>query len=318
MPSDRKPVRSPSLRKTFKNSIRKSVAKTPKYALVVLHTRASKIDRDRKSIIDYISLALDLLIFGYFAVIGTIYTVNKSGENACSIGVPLFLMIAGYTNVVLSILRFFLPLVGTISQCTFNLAMCIYGGVLIFSRYGKWESVDHTKPNYCNPLPFLTAFVFVIVTILWFAVILIVIIIVLVVGLTVGFKAYKGSNLRPSEQILIISQSEFKKLAKDVRGETDRVKGLGRRKKGSSKVGQLSTVRSIEKDESDDKLRLASDLEKGLKACSKPTSKPPKEEDAGTKKTHRLYREAVSRRSSTEWKGSPAAGINRVAITQYT
>ncbi len=307
MPSDRKPVHSPSLRKTFKNSIRKSVAKTPKYALVVLHTKTSKIDRDRKSIIDYISLALDLLIFGYFAAIGTIYTVNKGGESACFIGVPLFLMIAGYTNVVLSVLRFFLPLVGTISQCTFNLAMCIYGGVLIFSRYGKWESVDHTKPNYCNPLPFLTAFVFVIVTILWFAVILIVVIIVLLVGLTVGFKAYKGSNLRPSEQILIISQSEFKKLAKDVRGETDRVKGLGRRKKGSSKVeaAQLSTIHSMEKDESDDRLRPASDLEKGLKAGSKPTSKPPVKGDAGTR-THRLYRQAVSRRSSTEWKGSPA------------
>ncbi len=236
-----------SLPKSIKRSVRKSIGKTPKHALVVLHARTSKgSDDETKAAIDYISLALDLLIFGSFAVIGTIYSVRRSGKNSCSFGVPLFLVAAGYPNVILSVLRFCLPFVGTMAQCAFNLAMCVYGSVLVLGKFSRWQDTSPVELNYCHPLPFLTAFVFVIVTILWFAIVAVAAAIVLLVGLTVGFKPYRdGGDLRTSEQIIVISQSEFKKLAEDVRGETDMVRTIGRkerRRRRSSSPGARASA----------------------------------------------------------------------------
>ncbi len=233
--------KSRRLSKTLGRSIRRSAALSPKYALVILHSDpAPKSPNGERSVIDYISLALDLLIFGCFAAVGTVYYVG-TGENTCRMGVPLYLMIAGYTNLLLSVLRFAVPLIGTFLQCTFNLAMCIYGGVLVFGHYHTWDGNDVANSDYCHPLPFLTAFVFVIVTILWFAVILIVVVIVLLVGLTVGFKAYRESDIRPTEQILIISQSEMRRIMKDVKGETSLVKKLAG-KRGGGDSGRKSKM----------------------------------------------------------------------------
>lgn len=216
--------------------LRRSIRKSPKYALVVLHTRTSSgarggLDRDgrqKRGVIDYVSLGLDLIIFGFFAGVGTWYTVSGE-EESCSFDVPLFLMIAGYTNCVLAVLRFFRPLEGSILQCTFNVAMAIYGSVLVFPNYGVWTS-DYPDPvYYCHPIPFLSAFIFVIVMILWYSLILIVVATVFIIGCTSGFKA----SGPPKDKMFVISHSELERLMKNVKRASQGVKKRVSRKRSS-------------------------------------------------------------------------------------
>ncbi len=220
--------------KPIARSLSKMVTKSPKYMLVVLHTRPDgrKDDEDdKKTTIDYISLAMDLFIFGFLAAIGTAYhdgVGDKSDPwNRCNYPIPLFLMITGYSNVVLSLFRFALPVMGTLAQCLFNMVSAGVGGYLVFGNYPTWNGLDPNADTYCNTLPFLAAFIFTVVTILWYAIIVLIVALVVCVAITGADKDVHG--MRASEQIFVMSKSQYNQLLNNVRKETVKLKSIGSR-----------------------------------------------------------------------------------------
>ena len=175
--------------------------------MIITHTSMSN---DDYTIIDLISLALDMMLFGFVATVGTIYHFGIGGntEISCNLTkIPIYLMISGYTNVVLSSFRFFVPLTGSVIQGCFNFAMVIYGSVFMFSLYPIWERVVVGEQEYCATLPFMTAFVLVIVELVWFATVIIVVLF-MIGGLFV--YGINGSNkTRDSMNVIIIPKAEW-------------------------------------------------------------------------------------------------------------
>jgi len=173
-----------SVRASFRRAS-KSARGTPKVALVILHGarpsgRGSSGSAMKRVCMDYCSLCIDLAVFGLLALIGTIYYGD------CSFAIPLYLMITGYTNCVLSVFRFFVPLVGTILQCCFNFAMAIFGAFLVFANQNHRSADTQDKDHYCAETPFLVAFVFVIVQIIWFVSVVVIVFVLVVIGVTKG------------------------------------------------------------------------------------------------------------------------------------
>ncbi len=235
-------------RSSLKKSLRKTISKSPKYVLVVLHTKPQENsgDEDEKTSIDYISLSLDILIFGFLAAVGNFYYVDgkENRDNSCAFEVPLFLMVTGYANILLSIIRFGLPVLGTFVQCFFNMVVAGFGGYIMFSNYRQWNGKDSSQENYCHPLPFLTAFVFTLVTVLWYGIIVLVVATVFCVAIcrnSTDNMAGDLEDMRVTDKVFVMTQSQYRRVLGNVRRETRRINFMGK-KKGSSKEGKDSVV----------------------------------------------------------------------------
>ena len=199
-------------------SIRRSLKKTPKYALIILHPPLATHQTDtahdhKRGCIDYVSLVLHLVIFSLIAAVGTMNLNLKGGPvvQSCPLArVPLFLMIAGFANIVLSVFRLFFTVAGAGAQCLFNFVMCIYGGYVVFSNYDDWTSKDPNEVTYCNYVPFMIAFVYVIIQIIYFGTIIFMLCIVLTL---VGCGMHQGQNEGPllskNMDIIMLSKNEF-------------------------------------------------------------------------------------------------------------
>ncbi len=214
---------------SVKSAVRKSAKKVPqKYALVILHAESppSKDPEKKKTPIDYISLAIDLVIFGYLAGLGTYY-YNQVGFNRCAFEeIPILLMVAGYTNIGLSILRFIVPLVGTVLQCCANLCIAVFGVVVVFPAYSVWVSDSQTDVNYCHMLPFLTAFIYVILVLVWLVTVGCVTLAVLFVSVrdreTPKWTGFWFEREKPKKQAVILSKEQLENLVKDMKKDTAR------------------------------------------------------------------------------------------------
>ena len=209
---------------TVRRSARESARKSQRYALVVLHARPppSRDPARKKTPVDYISLAVDLVVFGYLAGIGSFYHNQRGrGKNWCAFDqIPAFLMVAGYTNGGLSILRFILPPAGFVAQLCFNFVMAVWGSTVVFPDYSVWSSADTYDSHYCHLLAFLTAFVFVVVLLIWFSVLAFVGVAVLVVAIkddrVPDWWPWDSGEERKKKQVLVLSQKHLKRLLKDL------------------------------------------------------------------------------------------------------
>ena len=101
-------------------------------------------------------LVFDLICSAASASMGC-YFAEAAGKKACKLDVPLYLIIVGAGNFVLSIVRFTCPVSGSMLQLALNFGLIIYGGHLVF---GYWQDVDfdnEASPYYCNEIPYTTA-----------------------------------------------------------------------------------------------------------------------------------------------------------------
>jgi hypothetical protein len=213
-------------RQTSRQSVAKVVRTTPKVALIVVHNaRVSALGGKDYNTAEYFSLCLDLLVFGGLAFLGTMYLHN------CTFKIPLWLMILGYTNCALSLLRFFLPTIGTCVQCCFNLAMSGYGGWLVFGNYEVWQTKDAHGPGYCAPMAFLSAFVFEIVLLIWFASVLLITLVVILILCCKGSEVEeKSQDIVERGDVVYMTSDELRDLQKRLN-----LKRLSRRISGASK-----------------------------------------------------------------------------------
>ena len=200
----------------LKAAARRTARHTPRYIMILTHTTH---DHDI-TFIDLLSLALDLLLFGYVAVVGIIYFFNLHNDDECKAArdIPLFLMITGLANIFLSSLRLFFSLTGSILQGSFNFAMVIYGSVLVFSTYPAWDIVMKGDSTYCYKLPFITAVALVIVELVWYCAVVIVLFWVMASVIIEGTRRSRGST----EQVLVIparhwdmNRSKFRRYTDD-------------------------------------------------------------------------------------------------------
>ena len=215
--------------------------------MILTHT---SVNNEEFTVIDVISLVLDLMLFGFVAVVGTIYFFDLTGEvrHTCKITqIPLYLMISGYTNIVLSAFRFFVVLTGSVIQGCFNFAMVIYGSILIFAEYPGWERVVVDNDAYCYTLPFITAFVMVVVQLLWFGTVLIVMIFILG-GLCLYRANNRGASSSGKMDLVIVPKGEwdtqmsklrrYSAAGKKGQGQSDPEAGLEKKHHGKSHKGK--------------------------------------------------------------------------------
>lgn len=85
-----------------------------------------------------------------------IYFMDRTGENACKIAIPMFLMVNSLANISLSFLRFFYPVAGALVMLAANLILIVYGSILTFGKLASVDFLDQTKSDYCYETVFAT------------------------------------------------------------------------------------------------------------------------------------------------------------------
>lgn len=113
-------------------------------------------------------LMFDLVCSLCSAVMGAFF-VNAAGDHSCKFGIPLFLILAGVGNFVLSTFRFLYPVAGSLLQLQFNLGIIVYGSIVAFGNWAKVEFEDTTSPYFCNEVPYRSAVTSVIFFIAYYA-----------------------------------------------------------------------------------------------------------------------------------------------------
>jgi hypothetical protein len=114
-----------------------------------------------------------MILYCTVCLIGVIYVMDKKVD-VCRIStgivnIPIFLVIAGATNAILSLCRP-IPLCccGHICQLLFNVGVIIWGGFLIFANYQYWQTSDPAENFFCPAIPFISAFAFLIILPFWY------------------------------------------------------------------------------------------------------------------------------------------------------
>lgn len=148
----------------------------------------------------------EVLLYAGLGALGTTYHVD---ESSCNFGAPLFLMLFGWPNVVLTGLRVVFRVVGAFAQAAFNSGLLFYGGFTIFPSLAQWRSSPQESgdEDYCHPVPFIAAYVVLVVKGLWFAVVFIAfplcIFLSLCVGLNQAGYGYTKTNDEADKEIPI-------------------------------------------------------------------------------------------------------------------
>ena len=141
----------------------------------------------------------ECLIYAVTGAIGIAYMVDKT---SCNLYIPLFLVLFGWPNVFLTLLRLLWPIVGGFTQAMYTVTLLFYGSFAIFPVVSlvQFSDGDGDSENYCHPFPFVVAYTILVIKAAWFVVLFmlfpICVFLALCVGLNQAGYGYTHSTTR--------------------------------------------------------------------------------------------------------------------------
>ena len=115
---------------------------------------------------------VDLAFYGACFVVGAYYL--SLGQDHCPPSIPFFLFALGGGNLLLGSCRCFCFEITCIVLYVFNVAMMIFGGIVVIGNYYRWQTVgarrkgnDRSAFEFCQGVPYVGGFVVEVILIVW-------------------------------------------------------------------------------------------------------------------------------------------------------
>ncbi len=134
-----------------------------------------------------ISFLVDTVVFAFLLAVGVAF-LGIDGYKHCRFPASIMLVVAGFANLFLTLMRLFFYYAGTILQGIFNLGILIFGSISVLRKIPKWDAGDEGSPSYCHPFPFLTAAVWTCVLAAWASLVFVIILALCLQGCILGFR----------------------------------------------------------------------------------------------------------------------------------
>ncbi len=164
--------------------------RTIECALVLLHTDSAftdgKDDPFHRSVAA-MSFVVDMLVFVALLSVGAAYFGND-GFKHCKFPAAILLVLAGFANALLTVMRIFFYAAATVLQGLFNFGLLVYGSVSVLGRAPAWTGSDPGSDSYCHPVPFVAAAAWTGLLAAWTAIVFLVVLGLCLQGCLLGFR----------------------------------------------------------------------------------------------------------------------------------